>query len=123
MGSKQATAAIYEFGPFRLDVAAGILFRGPSPQHWDSAPLLDRGEVDLAIGLFPEQGERFSRRLLLQDDFVAVLRKGHPAAGARELSMEKFAALSHLVISSVPYDTDFINQALAQQGSRGGLSR
>ena len=23
--------AIYTFGPFRLDVAAGILFRGPEP--------------------------------------------------------------------------------------------
>jgi DNA-binding transcriptional LysR family regulator len=77
--------------------------------------LLDRGELDLAIGLFPEQGERFSRLSLLQDDFVIVLRKGHPAAGARQLSMEKFAALSHLTISSVPYGTDFIDQALAQR--------
>jgi DNA-binding transcriptional LysR family regulator len=77
--------------------------------------LLDRGELDLAIGSFPEQGERFSRVSLLQDDFVVVLRKGHPAAGAHELSMEKFAALPHLDISSVPYTTDFIDQALAEQ--------
>src|SRR5258705_6385908 len=65
--------------------------------------LLDRGELDLAIGSFPEQGERFSRLSLLQDDFVVLLRKGYPAAGARELSMEKFAGLTHLEISSVPY--------------------
>jgi DNA-binding transcriptional LysR family regulator len=48
--------------------------------------LLDRGELDLAIGPFPEQGERFSGLSLLEDDFVLVLRKGHPAAGNRELS-------------------------------------
>jgi DNA-binding transcriptional LysR family regulator len=77
--------------------------------------LLDRGELELAIGFFPEQGERFSRLSLLQDDFVVVLRKGHPAAGARELSMEKFSALSHLSISSVQYTTDFIDKALARR--------
>jgi DNA-binding transcriptional LysR family regulator len=77
--------------------------------------LLDRGELDVAIGPFPEQGERFSRLSLLEDDFVLVLRKGHPAAEIRELSMEKFAALSHLSISSVAYNTDFIDQALARR--------
>src|SRR3954469_6809097 len=77
--------------------------------------LLDRGELDLAIGPFPEQGERFSRLSLLGDDFVLVLRKGHPAAENRELSMEQFAALSHLSISSVAYNTDFIDQALARR--------
>jgi DNA-binding transcriptional LysR family regulator len=78
--------------------------------------LLDRGELDLAIGPFPEQGERFSRLSLLEDDFVLVLRKGHPAADNRELSMRNFAALSHLSISSVAYNTDFIDQALARRG-------
>jgi DNA-binding transcriptional LysR family regulator len=78
--------------------------------------LLDRGELDLALGSFPDQGERFSRQLLLQDDFVVVLRKGHPAARAGELSMEKFAELSHLEVSSVRYATDFVDQALARRG-------
>jgi DNA-binding transcriptional LysR family regulator len=77
--------------------------------------LLDRGELDLAIGPFPEQGERFSRLSLWQDDFVVVLRKDHPATGARELSLENFAALSHLSISSVQYATDFVDQALARR--------
>jgi DNA-binding transcriptional LysR family regulator len=77
--------------------------------------LLDRGELDLAIGPLFEQGERFSRLSLLQDDFVVVLRKGHPAAVKRDLSIDKFAALPHLVISSIPYATDFIDQALARR--------
>jgi DNA-binding transcriptional LysR family regulator len=77
--------------------------------------LLDRGELDLAIGPWPDQGERFSRLSLLQDGFVAVLRKGHPAVGARELSLEEFAALPHLAISSVPYGTDFVDRALARR--------
>ena len=77
--------------------------------------LLDRGELDLSIGPYPEQGERFSRRSLLHDDFVVVMRKGHPAAGAGELSIEKFSRLSHLIISSAPFATDFVDQALARR--------
>jgi len=77
--------------------------------------LRDRGDLEFAIGPFSGQGERFSRLSLLQDDFVVVLRKGHPATVTRELSIEQFAALSHLAISSVAYATDFIDQALARR--------
>jgi DNA-binding transcriptional LysR family regulator len=77
--------------------------------------LLDRGEIDLAIGPFAEQGERFSRQSLLQDDFVVVMRKTHAAAIDGELSIERFAALSHLEFSSVRYATDFVDRALARQ--------
>src|SRR3981081_3151283 len=42
--------------------------------------LLDRSELDLAIGPFGTQGERFLHKKLLQDQMVVVFRKGHPAA-------------------------------------------
>lgn len=96
-------------------IAPGVTLEFRPSGTLDILDLLDRGELDLTIGHFREQGERFSRQSLLQDDFVVVLRKGHPAASTRELSMEEFAALSHLAISSVPYSTDFIDQALARE--------
>lgn len=74
--------------------------------------LLDNGEIDLAIGPFAKSGERFSHQALLKDEFVAVLRKNHSATTTRELSIETFAALPHLEISSVRHTTDFIDQAL-----------
>lgn len=78
--------------------------------------LLDRDELDLAIGPFAEQpGERFSRQPLAQDQFVAVLRKNHPATAAGQLSIEKFAALPHLAISSVHHGTDFVDEGLARR--------
>jgi DNA-binding transcriptional LysR family regulator len=80
--------------------------------------LLDRGEIDLAIGPFAKQRERFSHQPLLQDEFVVVLRKNHPAATGRALSIEKFAALAHLDFSSVGYASDFIDRALAQRKLR-----
>ncbi|MDB5600311.1 MAG: transcriptional regulator [Xanthobacteraceae bacterium] len=77
--------------------------------------VLDRGEFDLAIGALAQQGERFSRLPLLQDDFVVVLRKDHPVMADAVLSIESFAALSHLDVSSLHDDTDFVDQALSRR--------
>jgi DNA-binding transcriptional LysR family regulator len=76
---------------------------------------LDRGEIELAIGPFTRQGERFSHQLLLRDEFVAVLRKNHPATSAGKLTIEAFAALQHLDISSVEHATDFVDAELARR--------
>jgi DNA-binding transcriptional LysR family regulator len=70
---------------------------------------LDRSELHLAIGPSAVQGERFSRRRLLQDQFVVVHRKGHPAAKAQEFSTEKLAALPQLEISSAQFGPDFVD--------------
>src|SRR6202163_241639 len=71
--------------------------------------LLDRSELQLAMGPSAAPGERFSRRRLLQDQFVVVHRKGHPAAKAREFSTEKLAALPQLEISSAQFGADFVD--------------
>ena len=68
---------------------------------------LDRSELHLAMGPSTVQGERFSRKRLLQDQFVVVHRKGHPAAKAREFSTEKLATLPQLEISSAQFGPDF----------------
>jgi DNA-binding transcriptional LysR family regulator len=77
---------------------------------------LDRSELHLAMGPFGVQGERFSRRRLLQDQFVVVHRKGHPNAKAREFSTEKLATLPQLEISSAQFGPDF-----AETGERSKL--
>jgi DNA-binding transcriptional LysR family regulator len=71
--------------------------------------LLDRSELHLAIGPPGIKGERFSLRRLLQDQFVVVHRKGHPAARAREFSTEELATLSQLEISSAQFGADFVD--------------
>jgi DNA-binding transcriptional LysR family regulator len=69
---------------------------------------LDRSELDLAIGPSVLQGERFSRRRLLQDQFVVVHRKGHPSAKAEAFSTEKLATLPQLEISSAQFGPEFV---------------
>ena len=68
---------------------------------------LDRSELHLVMGPLGVQGERFSRRRLLQDQFVVVHRKEHPAAKTREFSTEKLATLPQLEISSAQFGPDF----------------
>jgi DNA-binding transcriptional LysR family regulator len=70
---------------------------------------LDRSELHLAMGPPGVQGERFSLRRLLQDQFVVVHRKGHPAARGQEFSTEKLATLPQLEISSAQFGTEFVD--------------
>src|SRR5262249_48066382 len=78
----------------------------------DIVDLLDRGELDLAIGSHAPPGERFSRAPLLEDEFVVVLRRNHPAAADEVLSIETFAAMPQLEVWSTPHPTDFTDAAL-----------
>src|SRR3989454_4102969 len=78
---------------------------------------LDSGELDVAIGTFDAVGERFGSAALLEDRFVAVMRRGHPA-GRSKLSPEAFGALAHVAISSSGDDTGFIDRSLATRGAR-----
>jgi DNA-binding transcriptional LysR family regulator len=71
--------------------------------------LLDRSELHLAISPPGIKGERFSLRRLLQDQFVVVHRKGHPAARTREFSTEELATLPQLEISSAQFGADFVD--------------
>ena len=76
---------------------------------------LDHGDLDLTVGGMDNQGERFASAPLLEDAFVMVMRRGHPAS-RRKLSAEDFAALPHLEISSRREDTGFIDHWLAERG-------
>ena len=90
----------------------------------DIADRLDRGSLDLACGTMESPGERFAaaespgerfaRAPLLEDQFVVVMRRGHPAS-RRKLSMAAFAALPHLELSSSGVDTGFIDRWLAER--------
>jgi DNA-binding transcriptional LysR family regulator len=81
----------------------------------DIVELLDRGELDLAIGDFAAPGERFALSPLLEDPFVLAMRRGHPVA-RRKLTAEQFAAMAHLEISSSGEDTGFVDGWLASRG-------
>jgi DNA-binding transcriptional LysR family regulator len=81
----------------------------------DIVERLDRGDLDLTLGSVDSPGERFAAAPLLEDPFVMVMRRGHPASRSK-LSAAAFAELPHLEISSSREDTGFIDRWLAEQG-------
>ncbi|MEA2818691.1 MAG: hypothetical protein QOJ86_695 [Bradyrhizobium sp.] len=81
--------------------------------------LLDRSELHLTMGPSAVQGERFSRRRLLQDQFVVVHRKGHPAATEQEFPTEKLTTLPQLEISSAQFGSDLEDSS--PRRSKAGL--
>jgi DNA-binding transcriptional LysR family regulator len=85
--------------------------------------LLDRNELHLAIGPPGDHGERFALKRLLQDQFVVVHRKGHPAAKEREFSAEKLTSLPQLDISSAQFGTDSVETGpgRSRSATRGAL--
>jgi DNA-binding transcriptional LysR family regulator len=61
---------------------------------------LERGDIDLAIGYFPDlkRGNIFQKRLVTHT-YVCLLRADHPIRG-EELTLKQFLALSHAVVRS-----------------------
>jgi DNA-binding transcriptional LysR family regulator len=57
------------------------------------------GEVDIAIGLFPDLKAGFFQQRLYRDEFVCIVRTGHPAT-RMPLTAKAFADLRHAWIES-----------------------
>jgi DNA-binding transcriptional LysR family regulator len=58
------------------------------------------GDVDIAIGLFPDLKAGFFQQRLYRDQFVCLLRADHPRAKGGALTIRQFADMRHAVISS-----------------------
>ena len=58
---------------------------------------LERGEVDLAIGGFPELTGGIREQTLYEDDYLCVMRERHPLA-ERILTLESFCAAKHILV-------------------------
>jgi DNA-binding transcriptional LysR family regulator len=82
---------------------------------FDLAARLDAGEVDLAITAARAPAERFAEEVLIEDRYVAVLRRDHPA-GRGGMGPAAFAAQPQLIVSSSGEDIGFIASGMAARG-------
>lgn len=76
--------------------------------------LLEKDEVQLAVGTLPEPPGHMTRTVLLRDELVVLLRATHPAAGS--LDLESFLASPHLLVSAVASREGAVDRALATLG-------
>jgi DNA-binding transcriptional LysR family regulator len=77
--------------------------------------LLDSGEADMAIGLYPTPQERFDSVVLYEAPFVCAMRADHPLAG-HPLPLETFAATPQIAIAQQGDPSRHIDRILAEQG-------
>lgn len=77
---------------------------------------LDRMEIDMALSVFSTPIARVARIPILKMQFVGIARHGHPVVKTKELSVEQFAALPHLIISAQPDALEPIDEQLAHRG-------
>lgn len=73
----------------------------------------EKGDIDLAVGVWPHLRKDIVRQDLMQDDWLCVARKNHPAIG-RRLSLNTYLKLEHITISSVSGGDEVITRTLAR---------
>lgn len=76
---------------------------------------LDSGEIDVAVGIIPDLGRRFSSRVLLQDHYVCVTRRDHWLTRA-PLTPETFARAEHLAMRSTHESSGRMDAMLSEWG-------
>jgi DNA-binding transcriptional LysR family regulator len=77
---------------------------------------LDGGEIELALTALIDGGDRFKCVGLLDDEYAVIVSSDHPMVADLEFSIEDFAALPHIDVTSSGDDTHFIDDVLAERG-------
>jgi DNA-binding transcriptional LysR family regulator len=95
----------------------------------DPRPLLDGGQIDLAVGFFPAvlaaltaQAQAvgmaaFDHERLFAGEYVCVMRKGNPLAGGR-MTLKRYCAAHHLLVSFSGRPFGIVDEALASLGHK-----
>lgn len=79
------------------------------------AEALEAGLADLAIGYLPQARGSLRSRRLFSDQFICMVRAGHPVLDA-PLTLERYAELSHLSVSRRGNQEALVTSAFAAVG-------
>jgi DNA-binding transcriptional LysR family regulator len=86
------------------------------PAQLESA--LEGGEIDLAVGYFPDlRKSNFVQQRLFTHHFVCLLRADHPVTGER-LTMQQFLALEHAVVHAEGRSQEILEEYLKRRKVR-----
>jgi DNA-binding transcriptional LysR family regulator len=86
----------------------------------DPRKLLASEDIDLACGYFPAvladlSKVAFEHQRLFDGEYVCVMRKGHPLAKPKALTLDAYCAADHLLVSFSGKPFGFVDEALAAQ--------
>lgn len=98
------------------ETSADAAVRSVSMRPAQLAQALETGDVDLAVGYFPDlkKGDFFQQRLFTHH-FVCLLRADHPIQGSR-LTMGEFLGLQHAVVHSEGRSQEIFESYLEARG-------
>lgn len=78
---------------------------------------LARGEAELMLGFYSKVPTHHHEQRLFQDEYVCVVRRGHPQVKSR-LSLARYLQLSHVLVSAKSDSPGSVDQALAALGKK-----
>ncbi|MPW17702.1 LysR family transcriptional regulator [Paraburkholderia sp. CNPSo 3157] len=79
---------------------------------------LESGDIDLAVGYFPDlSGNNFFQQRLFTHRFICLLRSDHPLAGA-PLTLEQFVSLGHAVVRAEGRSQEVLERYLEKKRIR-----
>jgi DNA-binding transcriptional LysR family regulator len=125
--TRRITLALSDFGETTLlprlvarlsQVAPGMALRGldlPAPQIEAG---LASGEIDLAVGHFPDlRKNQYFQQRLFAEGCAGLMRAGHPLAAER-LTLRNYLELRHLSVQSASHAQELIERNLARKRLR-----
>ena len=102
-----------------LQVAAPGLTIVVRPATWQGGlGFVERGDVDLAIGPFPKAGAAFESETITQAVFLSIFDPEHVPA---PLSMKRFIATPHVMMSTTGDLVGLVDEALRARGKERRL--
>jgi DNA-binding transcriptional LysR family regulator len=96
--------------------APNAMLRTVVDQPHDLSLAMDLGEVDLAIGYFPDLvASCFKQQSLFRDRSACIVRRNHPTIGP-EMTLEEYLNARHIAVSQLGRIQDVVEVGLATQG-------
>lgn len=76
---------------------------------------LESGDIDLAVGYFPDLGgNNFFQQRLFTHRFICMMRSAHPLAG-KPITLEQFLSLGHAVVRAEGRSQEVLEQYLEKK--------
>lgn len=100
--------------------APGIRLSFIAPIEESLTYRMERGEIDLYVGLTQQVPETLKARFLLKDEFCMAQRKKHPR-GTDAPSIEEYCTLAHVMVSQEGQFKSGVDAALERLGHQRGV--
>ena len=102
---------------FLREVAPGVKIRSVSPSLKDTMAGLASSQIDIALGFMPALETGIHSTPLFAQDYVCVMRAGHPASLV-EMTPELFLAQDHMLVENSGSGHLQLERALIKAGAR-----